>query len=506
MERLGVYNVETYAVARLAYYKEGKSQRQIALELGLDRKTIRKMIEESAPPGYKRKSTHSEPKLGQHKEWIDEILESDKKIHRKQRHTAMRIYHRLVEERGYDGKYTILRCYVAKHRLKSKEMFVPLEHEPGMAQADFGEAGVIIGGVKVLAHFFVVQLPFSDAVFVKAYPAENTESFCDGHISAFIFFGGVPYRILYDNTTIAVKKILEHGLRDKTTSFIALQSHYLFTSAFASVARGNEKGGVENLVGYARRNFMVPIPNFESFEALNIHLSNCSRKRETTICRGHTETVGQRLLKEAYLPMPGVHYEACRLQAGTITSQGLVRFQNNDYSVPTKIGRQKVWIKGYHDRVVIIFENRIIATHARNYGNEEVTFNPLHYLELLERKAGAFEQAAPLKGWILPPVFKQIHDTLVRKDGKEGIREYIRILQYLENYSEKQLQKALEQSIHLSAVSEDAILHLLKRNLDQKAPNLALINYPNIPIVLVAPTNLDAYKQLLLSEVREAPL
>ena len=204
--------------------------------------------------------------------------------------------------------------------------------------------------------------------------------------------------------------------------------------------------------------------------------------------------------------MPGVHYEACRLQAGTITSQGLVRFQNNDYSVPTKTGRQKVWIKGYYDRVVIIFENQIIATHTRNYGNEEVTFNPLHYLELLERKAGAFEQAAPLKGWILPPVFKQIHDTLVRKDGKEGIREYIRILQYLENYSEKQLQKALEQSIHLSAVSEDAILHLLKRNLDQKAPNLALINYPNIPLVLVAPTNLDAYKQLLLSEVREAPL
>jgi transposase len=492
-----VYKVETYAVARLAYHIEGKSARRVAKELGLNRRTVQKMVEVSAPPGYIRKCDPSQPKLDPHKEWIDELLESDKKVHRKQRHTVTRIYHRLVDERGYNGKYTILRCYIAKHQLRSKEMFVPLAHDPGMGQVDFGQADVYIGGKRQLAHFFVMQLPFSDAIFVKAYPAENTESFCDGHISAFAFFGGVVPRIIYDNTTIAVKKILGGGKRDLTTAFTALQSHYLFTSVFANPARGNEKGGVENLVGYARRNFMVPIPDFESFDALNEHLSNSSRKRESTIVRGHKETVGQRLAQESYLPIPSVPYEACRLQAGRVTSQGLVRFQDNDYSVPTQIGCQKVWVKGYHDRVVIIWGNQIIATHARSYDKEQAIFNPLHYLKLLERKAGAFEQAAPLKGWALAPVFNVVRDALVRKDGKAGLRTYIRILQYLENYSENQLQIALEQAIHLSAISEEAILHLLRRNLEQRPHTLTLAAYPNIPVVQVDTSNLRAYSRLL---------
>ena len=497
-----MYKVETYAVARLAHHIEGKSIRQIALEMGLNRRTVQKMTETSSPPGYVGRGSPLQPKLDPHKEWIDEILESDKKVNRKQRHTVMRIYHRLVEERGYDGKYTILRCYIAKYRLKSREMFVPLVHEPGMAQVDFGQADVIIGGVKCLAHFFVMQLPFSDAIFVKAYPAENTESFCDGHISAFAFFGGVPQRILYDNTVIAVKKILSEGKREQTTAFLALKSHYLFTSAFANPARGNEKGGVENLVGYARRNFMVPIPDFESWCDLNEHLLNSSSNRCSTVCRGHEITIGKRLLEESFLPTHSIPFEACRLLPGKIRSQGLVRFQNNDYSVPTGIGPQKVLVKGYHDHVVIIYNHNIIATHRRSYGSEELIFNPLHYLKLLERKAGAFEQAAPLQGWALPPVFKQIQDTLVRKDGKSGLRTYIRILQYLETYSKEQLQKALEQAICLCAVDEAAILHLLKRNLDQRPPDLSLIDHPNIPSVKVDAPELYAYTRLL--SVREA--
>jgi transposase len=500
-----VYKVETYALARHAYYIEGKSQRQITLELGLNRRTIQKMLLQSAPPGYLRSKEPSKPKLDPHKEWINEILASDKKAHPKQRHTAMRIYHRLQEERSYDGKYTIVRTYIASQRLKSKEMFVPLVHQPGMAQVDFGEAKVIIKGIEVLAHFFVMQLPFSDSLFVKAYPAENTETFCDGHTSAFTFFQGVPYRILYDNSKIAVKQILSNGDRITTTGFITLKSHYLFTAAFAAVCRGNEKGGVENLVGYARRNFMVPLPDFESFAALNESLSSSCRKREASILRGHSKNVGERLLQESFLPLPGLAYESFRLQPGKITKQALVRFQNNDYSVPTSYGCQKVWVKGYHDRVVIILESKVIAEHERSYGKEEMHFNPLHYLKLLERKAGAFEQAAPLAGWLLPPVFQKIQDILCRKSNntKDGLREYIRILQFMENYSMEQLQRALEQALCLCVVGEVAILHLLRRNLEQRPPNLAIMNHHDIPAVLVAQTNLGAYKKLLLSTTGE---
>jgi transposase len=494
-----VYKVQTYAIARQAYYNEGKSQRQIAQELGVNRRTVQKMLQHSVPPGYERTQPPRGKKISDHKVWIDEILESDKVVHRKQKHTAQRIYDRLKEERGFTGGYTTIRTYVAKKRLKSREMFVPLSHDPGMAQADFGEAQVKIKGEILKAHFLVLQLPFSDAVFTKAYPAENTEAFVDGHQSAFLFFGGVPKRILYDNTTIAVKKILKDGRREQTVGFIGLRSHFLFEEAFATVARGNEKGGVENLVGFVRRNFMVPLPNFENFEALNQHLAACCKKRQLTVVRGHKETIADRLTKESFLPLPTVAYEGCRVQSGSITSQGLVRFQNNDYSVPTTVGQQKVWIKGFVDRVVISYEAKVIAEHPRHYGQEEVIFNPLHYLKLLERKTGAFVQAAPLKGWNLPPVFQKVHNILYRKEGKDGRRHYIRILQFLENFKEDELRQALEQSVQLMAVTETAILHLLKRNKEGRPANLALVLYPKIPLVHVADPNLALYSARLLN-------
>jgi len=494
-----VYKVQTYAIARDAYYNEGKSQRRIAQELGVNRRTVKKMLKHSVPPGYERNQPPHEPKLREHKAWIDEILESDKKVHRKQKHTAKRIYDRLKEEKAFTGAYTTVRTYVAKKRLKSKEMFVPLSHEPGMAQVDFGEAQVKIKGELCVAHFLVMQLPFSDAGFVKAYPSENTEAFVDGHQSAFVFFGGVPGRILYDNTSIAVKKILKEGLREQTNGFIGLRSHFLFKEAFAAVGRGNEKGGVENLVGFTRRNFMVPLPDFESFEALNEYLEACCKKRQLTIVRGNPQTIGERLAQESLLPLPAAPYEACRVQPGKVTSQGLVRFQNNDYSVPTTTGQQRVWIKGFVDRVVISFEDKVIAEHRRSYGQEEIIFNPLHYLKLLERKTGAFVQAAPLKGWNLPIVFQKVHDILYKKEGKEGRRHYIRILQFLENFSELELQQALEQSLQLNAVSESAILHLLKRNKEGRPPNLSLVSYPKIPMVRVASQNLAHYSDRLLN-------
>ena len=155
---------------------------------------------------------------------------------------------------------TIVKDYVAGWQQRSAEMFVPLVHPPGHAHADFGEALAVIGGVERKIHYFAFDLPHSDANFVVAYPAETTEAFCDGHAKAFAFFGGVPQSILYDNTKIAVAKILGDGRRQRTRVFSELQSHYLFRDRFGRPAKGNDKGKVEGLVGFARRNFMVPVP------------------------------------------------------------------------------------------------------------------------------------------------------------------------------------------------------------------------------------------------------
>jgi transposase len=185
--------------------------RQAAREFGLSRKTVRKMLAYSVPPGYQRKKPVKRPKLGPWLGVIDQILENDESRPKKQRHTAKRIYDRLKEEHHFAGGYTIVKDYVREARLRHKEVFVPLAHPPGNAQADFGEALVAIAGVEQKAHFLCVDLPYSDDAFVMAVPAENTESFCEGHTQAFAYFGGVPRSTLYDNARIAVKEIAGDG-------------------------------------------------------------------------------------------------------------------------------------------------------------------------------------------------------------------------------------------------------------------------------------------------------
>ena len=227
-----MYRVDVYLRVRRAVMVEGMSMREAARVFGLHRDTVRKMLAYSVPPGYRRQSPPRKPKLEPYTGVIDRILEDDLRRPRKQRHTAKRIFERLRDEYGFDGGYTTVKDYARENRRQTKEMFVPLSHAPGHAQCDFGEALVVIGGVERKAHCFVIDLPHSDGCFVKAYPAETTEAFLDGHVSAFAYLGGVPRSILYDNTKLAVAKILGDGRRQRTRAFTELQSHYLFEDRF----------------------------------------------------------------------------------------------------------------------------------------------------------------------------------------------------------------------------------------------------------------------------------
>jgi transposase len=276
-----MYTVEIYGRVRRAVLVEGRSERAVAKEFGIARETVRKMLRYSVPPGYRREQPAKRPKLGPWVGVIDAILEEDKNHPAKQRHTAKRIFDRLRQEYAYTGGYTIVKDYVRLHHVRAREMFVPLVHAPGEAQADFGEALVIVAGVECKAHYLAMDLPQSDDCFVAAFPAETTEAFLEGHVRAFAYFGGVPRRILYDNTKLAVAKILGGGERKKTRAFSELQSHYLFAEKFGRPGQGNDKGKVEGLVGYARRNYLVPIPRVSSWEELNARLlEQCHQRRE----------------------------------------------------------------------------------------------------------------------------------------------------------------------------------------------------------------------------------
>jgi transposase len=288
------------------------SIREAARVFGLHRETVSKMLRFSVPPGYRRSEPVRRPKLDAFRGVIDRILDEDRSAPRKQRHTVKRIFERLRDEHGFEGGHTIVKDYVRERRLRSREVFVPLAHDPGHAQVDFGEALVVIAGVERKAHFFAMDLPQSDGCFLKAYPAEISEAFCDGHVAAFAFFGGVPRSILYDNTKLAVARILGDGTRRRTRIFSELQSHYLFDDRFGRPGKGNDKGKVEGLIGYARRNFLVPIPRFESFEALNSHLEARCRERQAAKLRGHEETIAARMARDraAFLPLPSAPYDA----------------------------------------------------------------------------------------------------------------------------------------------------------------------------------------------------
>jgi transposase len=332
-----MFAVEVYAAVRDFVFNQGKSRREAARVFGLSRETIGKMCRFSLPPGYTRTKPVEKPKLGPLLPVIDAILEADQSAPVKQRHTAKRIFERLRDEHGFAGGYTVVKDYVRVGRARRRETFVPLVHPPGHAQVDFGEAVGVIGGVRQKVHFFCMDLPQSDACFVKAYPQETTEAFLDGHVSAFGFFEGVPLSILYDNTRIAVAKICGDGKRERTRAFTELVSHYLFRDRFGRPGKGNDKGKVEGLVKYARSNFMTPIPRAASFEVLNARLAKRCRLRQCERAGRHAGTIGERLTADlaALRPLPAVPLEACEKRAGRVSSTALVRYRSNDYSVPT---------------------------------------------------------------------------------------------------------------------------------------------------------------------------
>ncbi len=494
-----MYRVEMYARVRRACRVEGMSTREASRVFGLDRKTVRKMLSFSVPPGYRRSMPRRRPKLDAFTGIIDRILEDDRTSHHKQRHTAKRIFDRLRDEYGFTGGYAIVKDYVRERRLRSREMFVPLHHPAGHAQADFGEAMAVIGGVARKVHFLAFDLPHSDACFVKAYPAETTEAFCDGHNAAVAFFGGVPRSILYDNTKLAVARILGDGKRQRTRVFTELQSHYLFEDRFGRPGKGNDKGKVEGLVGFIRRNFLVPVPRVESIEALNDDLAGQCRRRQAARLRGHGETIGERLARdrEALLALPPAPYDACDKRPGRVSSLSLVRYRDNDYSVPVAYGYREVVIRGYVDQVVIGCGAEVIARHRRSYEREDLIFDPLHYLPLIERKIGALDQAAPLAGWDLPEAFATLRRLMAARMGKAGKREYVQVLRLLESFRLAEVEAAIGDALKLGAIGFDAVKHLVPCRIERRPPRLDLDVYPYLPKARVATTSARSYMSLL---------
>jgi transposase len=494
-----MYAVESYAAVRRFVFGEGKSRREAARVFGLSRDTIDKMCRFSVPPGYRRKQEPEKPKLGRLIPVIDAILEADRTAPPKQRHTAKRIFERLKAEHGFTGGYTVVKDYVRIAKGRGRETFVPLAHPPGHGQVDFGEAIGIIGGVRQKMHVFYMDLPHSDAPFMKAYPAETTEAFLDGHVSAFAFFGKAPQSILYDNTSIAVAKICGDGRRERTRAFTELVSHYLFRDRFGRPGKGNDKGKVESLVKNGRRRFLTPVPQAASYEALNARLAEDCRAHQAETAGRHGETIGVRLVADlaAFLDLPATALEPCDKRTARVSSTALVRYRDTDYSVPTTYGFREVLVKGFVDEVVILAGAEEIARHRRSYERGGFVFDPLHYLALIEQKPGALDQAAPLQGWDLPDGFAHLRRLLEARMGNRGKREFIQVLRLIEVFDLKVVAAAVTDAIRLGAAGFDAVKQLVLCRVEKRPPRLDLAAYPYLPQATVRTTSAADYAELL---------
>jgi transposase len=488
-------DMELWNEIRRRVLVEGASKRSMCLEYGLGWRTVDKILEHPEPPGYRLKAVRGRPKLGPHTGTIDAILEDDKTAPPKQRHTAKRIFERLRDEHGYQGSEITVRRYGRERRRHSAEVFVPLSHPPGEAQFDFGEGTVEIAGVRMKAALAVMTLPYSDAFHISAYPRECTETFQAAHSAAFGFFGAVPRRISYDNTTIAVRKVLGGSERELTREFLRLESHFLFAHRFCRVGRANEKGHVENLVGYSRRNFLVPVPAFGSFDELNAHLEAACLADLARRCRGKGETKAERLLqdREAMLQIPERSFEARRVEQRRANSLSLVRFDRNDYSVPTAYAHHELTVIGGISEVKIACGPELVARHARHWGTEQTTYDPRHYLALLERKPGAFDVARPLVGWELPGCFAVLRRRLEADLGSLGTREYIKVLRLLEHATLGKLTDAVRAALSIGATSSDAIGLILRHRCERPVGLFSLDGHPHLKSVAVEAPDLSAY-------------
>jgi transposase len=352
---------------RRKHYIEGWSIRKISRQLEISRPTIRKALESAEPWHYTLSRPKPCPAMDPYRDVIVSWLELDKSAPSKQQHTAKRIYDRLCQEHGFGGADSTVRRYVRKLRWElnqaTEEPFLTLTADPGeMAQVDWGEARIILQGQDVEVCLFCMRLRYSSVPYVWAARHERFEAFLEGHVRAFDWFDGVPENLVYDNLTTAVRKVLSGHDRVLQERFITLRSHYLFQSEFCNIESGNEKGSVENLVGYVRRNALVPKPEVDSMAELNndVLLPWCEKEQQR--CQGDW------LVEKAALrAIPEGIYKPCINVILPVNKLSLVTYERNRYSVPTRYIGMNVRMDAYTDRLEMWHQDQLIARHQRRY-------------------------------------------------------------------------------------------------------------------------------------------
>lgn len=500
--------VEEIERIRRAYYVEHKSVRQIAKELGHSRQTVNQALASGQGRSYCLSQPRPAPKLGPYRAQVEALLAENEGLPRKQRYHWAKIYE-LIQQAGYEGSGSNLRHYIAQYRKAQHRpaVYLPLEYDPGTdAQVDWGEAQMILKGETVTAQMFVMRLCYSRRLFVMAFANQGQEAFFWGHEQAFTHFGGVPHRLTYDNLKTAVQRVLVGHNRQEQANFIQFRSHYLFESHFCTPGQGHEKGGVEHGVGYARRNFLVPLPQVASYDELNAYLRQQCLQDDLRQVSGQKLTIQAAWAQEQphLYPLPGSAYPCYLTLPVSLTPYSQVVVETNRYSVPVEQGVKELVVRLYpfHLEIFQPGQNQPMARHARCFAQHQDIFDPLHYLPLLEQRPGAFQHAKPLRQWRAewPALYERLLAELQARwpDGR-GLREFVRVLRLHQSHPAALIEQAIAQALAYGCPHLDGI-ELCLRQLqppEVMPASLDLSTHPTLPHLGTQPTDLSAYNQLL---------
>ena len=457
----------------------------VARKFGVHRRLVRQAVNSALPPDctYRQRS---KPVLGAVEEFIDSILQEDRHAPRKQRHTARRIYHRILAEMpAHMVAESTVRNYVHDRKrtlgLLVRETYVAQSYTwGGEAQVDWYEAYAELDGDLTKLQVFCMRSMASGGAFHRAYRSATQQAFLEGHELAFRHFGGVFRLLRYDNLTSAVRKVLRGRLREETERFIALRSHWHFEADFCTPGAGHEKGGVEGENGYFRRNHWVPVPKAANLEVLNELLLMRCREDEGRLIDGRSQRVGQAMAEERnhLLALPVEGFDLAEISFPIVDGGGCVRVRTNAYSTPVRPGTT-VQVKVYPAHLEVWHDGRCAARHERCYSRRQQILDLEHYLDVLERKPGALAGSTALEQWRRagrwPASFDVLWQRLIDRQGRQhGTRAMIAVIQLAREFGHDAVRQAVDAAVKLGCSDGAAIRYLLTCAVQQRpAPEMA---------------------------------
>jgi transposase len=507
--------VELFEQIRRDRDREGLSIRALACRHGVHRRAVRQALASPLPPAKRSPSHRPAPKLGVYRALIDAWLEADREAPRKQRHTARRIWRRLVDEHGADVAETTVREYVRQRKRALgwpvAEVFVPQVHAPGAgAEVDWGQARVVLAGAATTVHLFLMRASCSGAAFCQASLVETQQAFLELHVDAFAWFGGVFAEIRFDNLTSAVKQVLKGRRRVETDRFVALRSHYLFESQFTTpgLAGAHEKGGIEGEVGRFRRAHLVPVPQVGDLAELNrLLLAGCEADLRRRIV-GREVTVGEawQLERPLLRPLPGEPFDASETATPRVDAKSLATVRQNRYSVPVCLAGLRVSARVGAREITISHGGRVVARHERLHGRFGTSAQLDHYLELLERKPGGLQHSLALAqerergAW--PAAFDELWAALTARYGRsEAARQMVDVLLLCREHGPDQVVLAVRGALAAGAHDGRAVALLARRAQTANPPPLTDLE-PRLAAHARALPDLADYDRLRDGEAR----